>query len=286
MLSIAVAALALTIPAVTVLGGSGFVGSRVCKALVAEGAAVTSVSLSGQPPAWAQAEDWVKSVDWVANDLLHGPREDLENAVGRPVAVVSCVGAVGFDGANLLTGNGKANTEAARAVKKAGTATRYVFVSVSSELAELDGTFWLPGWLNCYFVGKRQAEAAMVDTVGAEGVTVVKPTFIYGGDSFGIAPPRVASGYGSAVEELLSNQVISKIADFLPGTIKVALRPPVSVDAVAGACARAALGKVEQRLLDSTAQINQAAEAPPAMGLSDFAASVSSKISELTKSQA
>jgi hypothetical protein len=226
-------------------------------------------------------EDWVKRVDWIANDLTRGAREDLEAAIGKPEAVVSCVGAVGFDGANLLNSNGKANTEAAKAVKKAGTAERYVFVSVSSELAGLDGTFWLPGWLSCYFVGKQQAEAAMVDAVGADGVTVIKPTFIYGGPSFGISPPRVADGYGSGVEELLSNGIINKIADIAPGTIKIALRPPVSADAVAGACARAALGKLDERVLDTTAKINQAAGAPAATGLSDFIATVSAKISEL-----
>jgi nucleoside-diphosphate-sugar epimerase len=266
---------------VTVLGGSGFVGSRVCKLLVQEGAAVTSVSRSGKPPAWAAGEDWVKRVDWVANDLTKGAREDLEAAIGKPVAVVSCVGAVGFDGASLLNGNGKTNIEAARAVKKAGTAKRYAFVSVSSELARLDGTFWLPSWLSCYFKGKASAEAAMVDAVGADGVTVVKPTFIYGGSSFGLSPPRVAGGYGSAVEEVLSNGILSKIADIAPGTIKIALRPPVSADAVAGACARAALGKLDERLLDTTAKINQAAGVPPATGLTDFVAAVSAKFSEL-----
>lgn len=266
---------------VTVLGGSGFVGSRVCKLLVQEGAAVTSVSKSGKPPAWATGEDWVERVVWVANDLTKGARADLEAAVGKPEAVVSCVGAVGFDGANLLNGNGKANTEAAKAVKKAGTAKRYAFVSVSSELADLDGTFWLPSWLSCYFVGKRQAEAAMVDAVGADGVTVIRPTFIYGGPSFGLSPPRVAAGYGSAVEEVLSNGIISKIADVVPGTIKIALRPPVSADAVAGACARAALGKLDERLLDTTAKINKAAGAPAAKGFTDFVATVSAKVSEL-----
>ena len=39
---------------VTVAGGSGFVGSRVCKYLVENGAdQVVSVSQSGKPPAWA-----------------------------------------------------------------------------------------------------------------------------------------------------------------------------------------------------------------------------------------
>lgn len=49
---------------VVVLGGNGFVGSRVCKALVDAGCEVVSVSRSGTPPSWAAGSDWVGSVTW------------------------------------------------------------------------------------------------------------------------------------------------------------------------------------------------------------------------------
>jgi glutamate dehydrogenase/leucine dehydrogenase len=49
---------------VTVLGGTGFVGSRVCKELVAAGADVVSVSKSGNVPAWCKEEDWTNSVSF------------------------------------------------------------------------------------------------------------------------------------------------------------------------------------------------------------------------------
>ena len=83
-------------PSVTVVGGSGFVGSRVCELLVARGAAVRSVSKSGKAPEWCAGQEWAQQVTWVANDLVRGAREELEAAVGTPDAVVSCVGAVGF----------------------------------------------------------------------------------------------------------------------------------------------------------------------------------------------
>ena len=57
----------------------------------------------------------------------------------------------------------------------------------------------------------------------------MKPTFIYGGESFGLFPPRVTDGYGSGIEELLSNGAIKALADFMPGLIKVNTpqpRPP------------------------------------------------------------
>ena len=62
---------------VTVLGGSGFTGSRVCKALVDGGAEVVSVSKGGKAPAWAAGEAWASSVDWRSNDLCRGSREAL-----------------------------------------------------------------------------------------------------------------------------------------------------------------------------------------------------------------
>ena len=42
------------------VGGSGFVGSRVCKLLVERGADVSAVSQSGAPPEWCANADWAK----------------------------------------------------------------------------------------------------------------------------------------------------------------------------------------------------------------------------------
>jgi nucleoside-diphosphate-sugar epimerase len=178
----------------------------------------------------------------------------------------------------LLLGNGVANVEAAKAAKKTG-AKKFVYVSVASEVADSRG--WLPAFFKGYFDGKNQAEAAILEEFGESGTTIVKPTFIYGGDSFGLFPPRVNAAYGSGVEELLSSDLIQKLANALPGLIKVALRPPVSVDAVAGACSAAVLGNAVG-VLDGTAQINSAAGQPAATGLTDFINSVKEKFAELT----
>ena len=73
----------------------------------------------------------------------------------------------------------------------------------------------------------------------------------------------------------------TKVADAAPGLIKVALRPPVSADAVAGAAAKAAIGSVTGSL-DGTLAINEAAGQPAATGLSDAITAVKEKVSELT----
>ena len=48
---------------------------------------------------------------------------------------------------------------------------------------------------------------------------IVKPSFIYGGSDFALTPPRVASGYGSAIEVLprLSSACLSNIKANLHG---------------------------------------------------------------------
>ena len=267
---------------VTVLGGNGYVGSRVAELLVKQGGlTVRSVSKSGKPPSGAP---WTSEVEWVANDLTRGSREALEAAIGAPEVVVSCVGSIGFDGRYLELGNGVANERAAEAVAKLPRPVdRYVYVSVAEEVAAAKS--WLPGYFKFYFDGKRDAEAA-IKAAAPESYAFVKPSFIYGGDSFGLWPPRVSGGYGSAIEEILSNGIITKIGDVLPGLLKVALRPPVSVDAVAQACVNLALG-AEGSVVDGAAAINACAGAPPATGFSDFISSAKSAASDLSsKAQA
>lgn len=57
-----------------------------------------------------------------------------------------------------------------------------------------------------YFKGKRRAEAAFAAAAAANGGTVylVKPSFIYGGEDFGLLPPRV--NYGCAARLAFSRQ--------------------------------------------------------------------------------
>jgi len=116
------------------------------------------------------------------------------------------------------------------------------------------------------------AEKAAIDAVGdATQVCLVKPTFIYGGASFGLLPPRVSYDYGAGVEELLSLPPFRLLADATPGLIKVALRPPVCVDSVAAACVRAVTDDAGAAppVLDGTRDINAYSGQPESTGLTD-----------------
>ena len=268
---------------VTVVGGSGFVGSRVCEKLISKGAEVTSVSKTGRAPS---AEPWTSSVSWRAVDLLNADEAAIDSAIGSPDAIISCVGVVDSDKAVLKQGNGAANVNAFASAKRAG-AKRSVYISVASEVAACEEN-WLPfakDEFSAYFAGKKLAEQAAADAVNndATKLCVIKPTFIYGGDAFEIplpgkfVAPRVSAAYGRGVEEVLSLGPIQALADVLPGLAKVALRPPVSVEAVAAACVNAALGELTTGdatrravgTLDGTEAIRAAAGELPPKDLSD-----------------
>eukprot|EP00521_Asterionellopsis_glacialis_P010895 CAMPEP_0195305586 /NCGR_PEP_ID=MMETSP0707-20130614/36550_1 /TAXON_ID=33640 /ORGANISM="Asterionellopsis glacialis, Strain CCMP134" /LENGTH=320 /DNA_ID=CAMNT_0040369743 /DNA_START=124 /DNA_END=1086 /DNA_ORIENTATION=+ len=255
---------------VTVVGGTGFVGSRVCKQLASKGASVTSVSTTGTVPKWCSGEPWTDDVDWKTADLMSADESALDAAIGKPEAIVSCVGTIGTNSGELLNGNGASNVAAFESAKRGGSVKRSAFVSVASEVSDCEGT-WLPDFFSGYFQGKAKAEAAALDAVDNDSTKacIVRPSFIYGGDSFGLLPPRVNYEYGSGVEELLSFGLFKALADVTPGLIKVALRPPSSVDAVADACAAAALGEIEGGVLDGTPAINAATNQPAATGLTD-----------------
>jgi len=192
--------------------------------------------------------------------------------VGKPEAMVSCVGVVGTDRDLLLRGNGDANALAFASGKRGGMLKRTVLVSVASEVKACEEN-WLPEFFGGYFEGKRIAEEAARDA--ADACTIVAPSFIYGGDSFALLPPRVTQDYGSAIEQLLSYGIITFLGDVAPGLIGVALRPPSSVDAVAAACAKVALGEegvvgdVGGGVIDGGAAINAAGEYPASTGLTE-----------------
>eukprot|EP00638_Chattonella_subsalsa_P004181 CAMPEP_0117760118 /NCGR_PEP_ID=MMETSP0947-20121206/16407_1 /TAXON_ID=44440 /ORGANISM="Chattonella subsalsa, Strain CCMP2191" /LENGTH=255 /DNA_ID=CAMNT_0005580683 /DNA_START=210 /DNA_END=977 /DNA_ORIENTATION=- len=239
-------------PKVAVLGGSGFVGSRVCEVLAERGCSVTSVSRTGTIPSWAESKDWAEGVSWEQGNVLTDEAK-VKALLKGCEAVVSTIGVIGFDNAILETGNGDANEQAVKIAKQAGV-KKFVYVSVASAVEDAAG-----GVLAGYFDGKQRAEKAVKQSYPNEKSLIIKPSFIYGGDSFNVSPPRVPDGYGSFVESALSLGFVRSVASVSPGPLAVALSPPVSVKTVAAAAAAGALGLVQGGKLDGTDDIKEAA---------------------------
>lgn len=214
---------------VVVLGGSGFVGSRICEQLAAKGVSVVSVSRSGAPPAKAGA--WAQKVEWVKGDVLS---MDLSSTVSGASAVVSAIGSIGTpDDAKF---NGETAEKAVAAAKDANV-PRFVLVSATPLVSEAGLGSVFPG----YIEGKKRAEAAVASFPGK--TLVMQPTFIYGGDEFMLNPPRVAGGYGQLVEGVLGTGLVRGVASISPAPVKLALLPPSAVEDVAAAAVAGAEGR-------------------------------------------
>ncbi|GFP89501.1 uncharacterized protein at1g32220 chloroplastic [Phtheirospermum japonicum] len=125
---------------IVVLGGSGFVGTAICKAAVSKGIEVISLSRSGRP---SYLDSWVDQVTW-----LTGSEEQMQRI------------------------NGEANVVAINAAKEFGI-PKFILISVHDY--NLPSFLLSLG----YFTGKRKAESEVLSKYPSSGV-VFRPGFIYG----------------------------------------------------------------------------------------------------------
>lgn len=201
---------------IVVIGGSGFVGSAICKAAVSEGIEVISLSRSGRP---SKSDSWVDQVTWITGDVFYANWDEV--LIGA-TAVVSTLGGFGSD-EQMLRINGEANVVAVNAAKEYGT-PKFILISVHD--------YNLPSFLqSSYFIGKRKAESEVLSKLPSSGV-VLRPAFIYGKrkvDGFEIPLDLI----GEPLEKLLrATESFTKPLNSLPASDLI-LAPPVSVDDVA-----------------------------------------------------
>lgn len=229
-----------TEPKVLVLGGTGFVGSRVVQQLQAQGVSVTATSRDGRDG--TVALDVTKTAD-VAKEIENMVRGIGGGGGGTYTAVISCIGSIGSPNDGVVNA---ASGLAAQGAKAAGV-ERFVYIGVAPEVKELAKGI---SFLDDYMKGKTFSQSAIVSSFPSSA-TLIEPTFIYGGDSFSASPPRVASFYGEFIESLLSSGPVRGITNIAPeGIVKIALEPPVSVDAVAAAAVQGALGQAKGGVLE------------------------------------
>ncbi|KAH7444815.1 hypothetical protein KP509_02G093000 [Ceratopteris richardii] len=208
---------------ILVLGGSGFVGSAVCKAAVGQGIEVVSLSRSGRP---SYTDTWSDQVTWIAGDVFNTDWDSLLNGV---TAVVSTIGGFGTN-EQMEQINGEANVLAINAACNAGV-RKFVFISVHD--------YNFPDFVKGvgYFSGKKRAEAEVLAKFTTTG-TVLRPGFIYGKRRVnGIDIPLDA--FGEPLEKVLGvTKTFTRPFSSLPAS-DVFLVPPISVDDVAYAAIKA-----------------------------------------------
>lgn len=200
-----------------VLGGSGFVGSAICKAAVAEGIEVISLSRSGRP---SDTSTWVDQVTWKIGDVFY---TNWDEVLLGATAVVSTLGGFGSE-EQMQRINGEANVVSVDAAKEYGI-PKFILISVHD--------YNLPSFLlsSGYFTGKRKAESQVLSKYPSSGV-VFRPGFIYGKRKVnGLEIPL--NLIGEPLEKLLlATQNFTRPLNSLPAS-DLLLAPPVSVDDVA-----------------------------------------------------
>jgi uncharacterized protein YbjT (DUF2867 family) len=214
------------VPKVIVLGGRGYVGSAVCKELVASGLRVVAISRSGTSP--MTNESWANEVSWVRGNALEA--QTYSSTLQGAAAVISCVGGFGNQEEMRRT-CGTANVEAVSAALAAGV-PRFVFISAT--VPDLPGLSYILGG---YIQGKKDAEEALFKSYPTGGVAL-RPGFIYGDRVVSSSLTLPLGLVGRPMESILSQSPMNKLAT-LPyvGGLFV---PPVSLQTVAKAAVAAA----------------------------------------------
>ena len=262
-------------PVVTVFGGSGYVGRRVCQGLIQEGCRVVSFSRSGRPS--CVCGDWVDAVQWERANVLDDDDNNIANWATKipadTTAVVSLVGnmrpapewrsffGLGFDDDMLRRENGLATENIIKAVQdrvridadpdtasSSSSLLYFVMIGVSYETAKA-----LEGPLEGYLDGKRHAEHTAAQAFGLDRTIVLGPTWMYGGRRFAKlgplyravinSPPAKAYTNGN---NLLRGLSTAPVRDWVEDAI---FSPPVDVSTVASVICAAALGNVNKDMV-------------------------------------
>lgn len=215
-----------------VIGGNGFVGTRVVKTALAQGMRVASLSRSGAP-----ADAISPNVEWLTADVVAGGPPVREALAGCD-AVISCLGAFGSN-AFMHELNGGANAALAEAAAEAGV-QRFAFVSASviQPVAKAMAAAGYEG----YYEGKVKAEEAVTRIFGADGV-LLRPGPIYGTR---VVSPSVSiplAMIGVPLTTIFETKPLSTVAAALPMSLGDLLMPWVSVEDVAAAAVAHALAE-------------------------------------------
>lgn len=143
---------------ILVLGGSGFVGSRVVKTLKDQGVDVVATSTNGRDG--TVAFDATKSGIDIAKEI-----EDLSKGC---TAVISCIGAIGTPNDKAVN---SATGLAARGAKAAGV-ERFVYISVAPEVKEFAQGI---DFLKDYMAGKSFSQESVESYFPNSGHIFIEP---------------------------------------------------------------------------------------------------------------
>ena len=257
-------------PIIAVVGGTGFIGSRVCRSLVEDCACskVLSISRNGRIPEWADGQAWTSKVSWQTIDLASDDAGlKLTPLLDNVDGVVSCVGTSNVyelttDGrkegvrAYRFERNGPPNVMVVDAAKKAG-ASRFVYIAVAADVETA-----LAGAMPGVFDGKRLAMDAVRSAFPDTAHAIFGPHSVYDAGSNPVgAAAQAALSTGAARGLINANRLIGNLGwrgeDFLT---KARLMPPCPVAELGLAVALAVCGAADIEQSVRTVRIDDGVE--------------------------
>jgi uncharacterized protein YbjT (DUF2867 family) len=151
---------------ILVFGGSGFIGSEVCKNAVLNQLEVISISQMGHPP---ESDDWMEKVTWVQADIFNV--KEWNSYLQEAKAVVHCIGIVKEypeKGVTYDRINGETAIILAKEAAKAGV-PKMCFMSAALKPPRIS---------DHYLTAKREAEK-VIKSLNI-GYAIFRPGPIYG----------------------------------------------------------------------------------------------------------
>jgi uncharacterized protein YbjT (DUF2867 family) len=202
---------------VLVIGDTGFLGSEIVSQLEQLDIDYKTASKSA-------------GVDITAPDAA----QQIQGLAKGCDAVISTVGSIGNKEDERINA---ASGQAAIGAKQAGV-QRFVVIGNDPQVREFSKS--CPPLQN-YASGKEKAEQIIKDNF-PDSYTIIRPTFMYGGDDFSLSPPRIPDSIGGAAENILGLYPFQAASEALPGVIGMLMAAPVSRERVAKAAINAAMG--------------------------------------------
>jgi nucleoside-diphosphate-sugar epimerase len=147
---------------IALTGGSGFIGGQIARMLVARGATVRALSRT--------QSGLENGILWIKGSLED--TDSLAKLVEGARVVIHCAGAVrGRDARSFRISNVDGSRRVAEAAASAGSCER--FLLMSSLAARHPELSW-------YAKSKHDAELEVIRAAGTMGVTIFRPTAVYG----------------------------------------------------------------------------------------------------------